>query len=55
MKLKKINILYNISEQLVNNFRLYNLNDAVNKIVPYKMYINMDAVIVKDMLNQFKF
>ena len=50
-----INILYNISEQLVSNFRLYNLNDAVNKIIPYKMYINMDAVIVKDMLNQFKF
>jgi len=50
-----INILYNISEQLVNNFKLYNLNDAVNKIIPYKMYINMDAVIVKDMLNQFKF
>src|SRR3954454_12336562 len=35
-----INILYNISEQLVNNFKLYNLNDAVNKIIPYKMYIN---------------
>ncbi len=50
-----INILYNISEQLVSNFKLYNLNDAVNKIIPYKMYINMDAVIVKDMLNQFKF
>jgi hypothetical protein len=50
-----INILYNLSEQLVNNFKLYNLNDAVNRIVPYKMYINMDAQIVNDMLNQFKF
>lgn len=50
-----INILFNLSEQLVNNFKLYNLNDAVNKIVPYKMYINMDARIVNDMLNQFKF
>ncbi len=50
-----LNILYNLSEQLVNNFKLYNLNDAINKIVPYKMYINMDAVIVRDMLNQFKF
>ena len=50
-----INILYNMSEQLVNNFKLYNLNAAVNKIVPYKMYINMDARIVNDMRNQFKF
>lgn len=50
-----INILYNLSEQLVSNFKLYNLNDAVNKIVPYKMYINMDARILTDMRNQFKF
>lgn len=50
-----INILYNLSEQLVNNFKLYNLNSAVNKIVPYKMYVNMDAQIVIDMINQFKF
>jgi hypothetical protein len=50
-----INILYNLSEQLVNNFKLYNLNAAVNKIVPYKMYVNMDARIVNDMINQFKF
>ena len=52
---EEVTILYNLSESLINDFTLYNLQDAINKIVPYKQFINMDASIVTGTLNRFKF
>ena len=52
---EEVNILYALSESLVYDFTLYNLQDAINKIVPYKSYINMDKTIVTGIIIRFKF
>jgi hypothetical protein len=52
---EEVSILYTLSESLVNDFTLYNLQDAINKIVPYKQFVNMDKAIVTGMVNRFKF
>ncbi len=47
--------VYNVTESMVSLFELYNLKDAINKIVPYQWYINMDKSIVASTLSKFKF
>jgi len=51
----EVNILYTLSSSLVSNFKMYNLQDAINKVVPYKVFINMDKNIVTDLKTTFKF
>jgi hypothetical protein len=52
---EEVNILYSLSQSLVNDFTLYNLQDAINKIIPYKQYINMDEAIATGIVTRFKF
>lgn len=47
--------IYNVTEAMVSQFELYNLNDAIGKIVPYQWYINLDKSIVQSTLSKFKF
>jgi hypothetical protein len=51
----EINILYNLSAAMVNDFKIYNLQDAINKVYPWKMYYNMDKNILKNTLLKLKF
>lgn len=50
-----INILYSISLSMVNDFKIYNLQDAINKIYPWKMYYNMDKNLLSSTLRKLKF
>jgi hypothetical protein len=50
----EVNVLYSLSASLVNDFTLYNLQDAINKVVPYQSYINMDKAIVTGIVIRFK-
>lgn len=50
-----INIIYALSESMVSMFKMYNLQDAIDKVVPYKLYYNMDKIIVNDIRNKLKF
>ena len=52
---QNINIIYSLSTAMVSRFELYNLQDAVNKVVPYRMYINVDKIIIKDIAKKLKF
>lgn len=50
-----IMVIYWMSNSMVNNFKLYTIQDAVNKIVPYQVFFNHDKSIVTDIVNKFKF
>ena len=50
----KINTIYNISNNLVYQFRQYTLQMAINKVVPYQWYINFDKSITQQILNNSK-
>jgi hypothetical protein len=50
-----INTIYNISTNMVYEFRQYSLQMAINKVVPYKWYINFDKSITQQILNNAKF
>ena len=52
---QNINIIYSLSTAMVSRFKLYNLQDAVNKVVPYQMYINVDKIIIQDIAKKLKF
>ena len=50
-----INTIYNISSNMVYMFRQYTLQMAINKVVPYQWYINLDKSITQQILNKAKF
>lgn len=51
----RINTIYNISNSMVSLFKRYTLQMAVNKIVPYQWYVNLDKAIAKEILDRIKF
>lgn len=51
----EMNMLYHLSMAMVNDFKIYNLQDAINKIYPWKMYYNMDKNIINSTLRKLKF
>lgn len=50
----KINTIYNISTNMVYMFRQYTLQMAINKVVPYQWYINLDKSISQEIINGVK-
>lgn len=50
-----INTIYNISSNMVYMFRQYTFQMALNKVVPYQWYINLDKNISQQILNNAKF
>ena len=50
-----INTIYNISSNMVNMFNQYSLQMAVNKVVPYSWYIQLDKSITRTILSKAKF
>ena len=51
----QVNTIYNISNNMVYQFRQYTLQMAINKVVPYQWYINFDKSITQQILNNGKF
>lgn len=51
----QVNTIYNISNNMVYQFRQYSLQMAINKVVPYQWYINLDKSITQQILNNAKF
>lgn len=51
----QVNTIYNISNNMVYQFRQYTLQMAINKVVPYQWYINFDKSITQQILNNVKF
>ncbi len=49
-----INTIYNISNNMVYMFRQYTFQMALNKVVPYQWYINLDKNISQQILNDAK-
>lgn len=52
---KQVKVIYNISETMIYEFKWYNLQMAVNEIIPYKFYMDLDKGLVDKALNRFKF
>ncbi len=50
-----INIIYNISNNMLYMFKQYTFQMALNKVVPYQWYINLDKNISQQILNSAKF
>jgi hypothetical protein len=50
-----INTIYNISSNMVYMFKQYTFQMALNKVVPYEWYINLDKNISQQILNNTKF
>lgn len=51
----QVNTIYNISNNMVYQFRQYSLQMAINKVVLYRWYINFDKGITQRILNNAKF
>ena len=51
----QVNTIYNISNNMVYQFRQYTLQMAINKVVPYQWYINFDKTITQQILSNTKF
>lgn len=51
---ENILIIDNMSASLINAFKLYNLQDAVNKVVPFEMYKNVDKILIQDIVKKVK-
>lgn len=51
----QVNTIYNISNNMVYQFRQYSLQMAINKVVPYQWYINLDKSITQRILNNANF
>ena len=49
-----INTIYNISNNMVYLFKQYTFQMALNKVVPYQWYINLDKNISQQILNDAK-
>lgn len=49
-----IQIVHAMSSSLVKTFKLYNLQDAVNKVVPYQTFLNVDKIVLQDVLKKVK-
>jgi len=49
-----INTIYNISSNMVYMFRQYTFQMALNKVVPYQWYTNLDKNISQQILNDAK-
>lgn len=52
---QEINVLYHLSQSIVDQFKMHNLSDAINEVVPYKLFINVDKIIVNGILTKLKF
>lgn len=50
-----INMIYNISSNILNMFSQYTLQMAINKVVPYRWYMNLDKSITQQILTTAKF
>lgn len=50
----RINILYNMSANMVSLFKQYNFQDALNHVVPVLWYKNLDESITKQIIQQAK-
>jgi hypothetical protein len=50
-----INTIYNISSNMVYMFKQYTFQMALNKVVPYQWFINLDKNISQQILNNSKF
>jgi hypothetical protein len=50
-----INTIYNISSNMVYMFKQYTFQMALNKVVPYQWYIDLDKNISQQILNNTKF
>ena len=51
----EINVLYQLSKSILDQYRLKTLQDAVDKIVPVSTFYNVDKMIVQDILRKIKF
>jgi hypothetical protein len=51
---ENILIIDNMSASLINAFKLYNLQDGVNKVVPFQMYKNVDKILIQDIVKKVK-
>jgi hypothetical protein len=51
---QNIQIIEAMSSSLVRTFKVYNLQDAVNKIVPFQMYMNVDKILIQDIVKKVK-
>lgn len=51
---QNIQIIESMSSALVRTFKMYNLQDAVNKVVPFQTYKNVDKILIQDIVNKVK-
>jgi hypothetical protein len=51
---QNIQIIESMSSALIRTFKMYNLQDAVDKTVPFQTYINVDKILIQDIVNKVK-
>ena len=51
----EINVLFQLSKSILDQYPLKTLQDAVDKIIPVSTFYNVDKMIVQDILRKVKF
>ncbi len=50
----EISILHQLSQSILNQYQLHNLQDAIDKIIPASTFYNMDKTLVRDIIRKIK-
>ncbi|HEX7754274.1 MAG TPA: hypothetical protein VF421_02935 [Niabella sp.] len=50
----ELSVLYQLSNSIVNQYQLHNLQDAIDKIVPLSTFYNVDKMLVNDVIRKIK-
>ncbi len=50
----EISILHQLSQSILNQYQLHNLQDAIDKIIPASTFYNIDKTLVQDIIRKIK-
>lgn len=50
----EINLIYGLTNAILNKFKLYTIQKSVNEVIPLFTWINKDRIIINDILRKLK-
>jgi hypothetical protein len=50
----EISILHQLSQSILNQYQIHNLQDAIDKIIPASTFYNIDKMLVQDIIRKIK-
>lgn len=51
----EINLIYGLTNAILNKFKLYTIQKSVNEVIPLFTWINKDRIIINDIMRKLRF